>query len=107
VHTRKEKAADWLFSRYRSILEPQNKRSIEKISACLVLSAILGRARANSKLSIKGKKMDIKIIPQPRQFVPTTLLENAIKNFERAFDVSVNCTVEHAALAKIKEKVRA
>ncbi|HKZ62280.1 MAG TPA: hypothetical protein VJZ68_07705 [Nitrososphaera sp.] len=107
VHTRKEKAADWLFSRYRSILEPQNKRSIEKISACLVLSAILERARANSKLSIKGKKMDIKIIPQPRQFVPTTLLENAIKNFERAFDVSVNCTVEHAALAKIKEKVRA
>jgi hypothetical protein len=35
------------------------------------------------------------------------MLENAIKNFERAFDVSVNCTVEQAALAKIKEKVEA
>ncbi|HXV46071.1 MAG TPA: hypothetical protein VD736_05305 [Nitrososphaera sp.] len=107
VHTRKEKAADWLFSRYRSILEPQNKRSIEKISACLVLSAILERAKANAKLSIKGKKVDIKIMPQPRQFVPATLLENAIKNFEQAFDVSVSCTVEQAALAKIKEKVEA
>jgi exopolyphosphatase/guanosine-5'-triphosphate,3'-diphosphate pyrophosphatase len=107
VHTRKEKAADWLFSRYRSILEPQNRRSIEKISACLALSAILERAKANVKLSIKGKKVDIKIMPQPRQFVPTTMLENAIKNFERAFDVSVNCTVEQAALAKIKEKVEA
>lgn len=107
VHTRKEKAADWLFSRYKSVLEPQNKRSIEKISACLALSAILERAKANAKLSVRGRKVDIKIMPQPRQFVPATLLENAIKNFERAFDVSVNCTVEQAALAKIKEKVEA
>jgi hypothetical protein len=107
VHTRKEKAADWLFSRYRSILEPQNRRSIEKISACLVLSAILERAKANAKLYIKGRKVDIKIMPQPRQFVPSTLLENAVKNFERAFDVSVDCIVEPAALAKIKEKVEA
>jgi exopolyphosphatase/guanosine-5'-triphosphate,3'-diphosphate pyrophosphatase len=107
VHTRKEKAADWLFSRYTSILEPQNKRSIERISACLVLSAILERAKANARLSIKARKVDIKIMPQPRQFVPATLLENAIKNFERAFNVSVNCTVEQAALAKIKEKVEA
>lgn len=106
VHTRKEKAADWLYSRYRSILEPQNKRSIEKISASLVLSAILKRARASPRLSMKGKKMDIKIISQPRQFVPTTLLENAIKNFEQAFDISVNYSVEHAALAKIKEKIK-
>lgn len=105
VHTRKEKAADWLFSRYRSILEPQNRRSIEKISACLVLSAILERAKANARLSIKGRKMDIKIMPQPRQFVPAMLLENAIKNFGQAFDVSVNCTVEQAALQKIKEKI--
>ena len=107
VHTRKEKAADWLYSRYRSILEPQNKRSIEKISACLVLSAILERAKASSKLSIKGKKIDMRIIAQPRLFVPTTLLENAAKNFERAFDVSVNYTVEQASLPRIREKIKA
>lgn len=110
VHTRKEKTADWLFSRYRSIMEPQNKKSIEKISACLALSEILERSNANAKLSIKGRKMDIKIMPPPRQFVPATLLESAIKNFERAFDVSVgSCTVEHhhrnaASLAKIREE---
>lgn len=107
VHTRKEKAADWLFSRFRSIMEPQNKRSIEKISACLKLSEILERADANAKLSIKGRKIDIKIMSPQQQFVPATLLESAIKNFERAFDVSVNCIVEHAALAKIKEKIEA
>jgi exopolyphosphatase/guanosine-5'-triphosphate,3'-diphosphate pyrophosphatase len=105
VHTRKAKAADWLFSRYRSILEPQNKKSIEKISACLAVSAILERARANAKLSVRGKKVEMKIMPQPRQFVPATLLENAVKNFEQAFDVSVNYTIEQAATARIREKV--
>jgi exopolyphosphatase / guanosine-5'-triphosphate,3'-diphosphate pyrophosphatase len=107
VHTRKQKAADWLFSRYRSILEPQNKASIEKISACMVLSSILERAKANAKLSFKGKKVEIKIMPQPRQFVPATLLDSAVKRFERAFDVSVNYAVEQAALAKIKERIEA
>ena len=107
VHTRKAKAADWLFSRYKSILDPQNKKSIAKISACLGLSTILERIRANAKLSIRGKKVDFKIMPQTRQSVPHTLLENAVANFERAFDVSVNYTVELAALARIKEKVKA
>lgn len=105
VHTRKAKAADWLFSRYKSILEPQNKKSISKISACITLSTILERTRATAKLSIRGKKVDIKIMPQPRQSVPSTLLENAVENFERAFDVSVNYKVELAALARIKEKI--
>ena len=107
VHTRKNKAADWLFSRYKSILAPQNKRSVEKISACLALSAILERALANARLTIKGKKIDISIVPEPRQFVPITLLENAIKNFERAFEVSVSYKVHDAGFEKIREKVEA
>ncbi len=107
VHTRKEKAADWLFFRYRSILEPQNRKSIEKISACLVLSTLIERAKARAKLSIKGKKLDLRILPPPRQLVPATLLKNAIENFERAFDVSVKCVVGQTSMAKIKEKLKA
>ncbi len=105
VHTKKEKAADWLFSRYKSILEPQNKKSIEKISACLVLSAILERAKANVKLSTRGKKIDMKIMPLPRQFIPLVLLENAVKNFQQAFDVSIDCSIESATQTMTKEKM--
>lgn len=108
VHTKKEKAADWLFSRYKSILEPQNKRSVEKISACLVLSEILERAKANVRMSLNGNnnKIDMKIIVLPRQFVPTVLLENAVKNFERAFDVSVNYSIELARRRQALTKQR-
>jgi exopolyphosphatase/guanosine-5'-triphosphate,3'-diphosphate pyrophosphatase len=95
VHTKKEKTVDWLFSRYRSILEPQNMRSIEKISAGIALSTILERAKAMARLSISGKKVAIKIL-QGRQPVPAMLVADALKNFERAFNVDVSCQVNNA-----------
>jgi len=107
IHARKEKAADWLFSRYKSILESQNKASIGKISACLVLSSILEKAKIEIKLSIKGNKADIKIIPSSRQFVPATLLAEALKKFERAFGISVNGYIVSEKKAAPKESIMA
>jgi exopolyphosphatase / guanosine-5'-triphosphate,3'-diphosphate pyrophosphatase len=105
IHARKEKDAYWLFSRYKSILESQNKISIEKISACLVLSSILERAKIEVKLSIRGKKADIKIMPSAKQFVPTTLLAVAVKKFERAFGISVSCYIVSEKHAAVKESI--
>jgi exopolyphosphatase/guanosine-5'-triphosphate,3'-diphosphate pyrophosphatase len=103
INTRKEKAANWLFSRYRSILEPQNKRSIEKIAACLVLSEILEKGGLNVKFTAKNSKIEMKITPSSaRQFIPLTLLAVALKKFEQAFEVSVVCSI-----AAEKEKVAA
>src|SRR5919106_1560048 len=105
IHARKEKTADWLFSRYKSILESKNKGSIEKISACLILSSILERAKIEAKLSIRGKKADIKIAPSAKQFVPATLLEEALKKFEWAFDISVSCYIVSGKHAAPKESI--
>jgi len=94
IHARKAKTADLLITRYRSILEPQNRKSIQKISACLEMSAILERGRINVRLAIHGDKIDMRLAPvSTRQFVPSTLLAEAVKKFEDAFDVSVNCSV--------------
>lgn len=95
VHTKKEKIVDWLFSRYRSILEPQNMRSIEKISACIVLSKILQRAKAIARLSISGKKITIRIL-QGKQPVPAMIVTDALRDFERAFNVTVSCRVNNS-----------
>jgi exopolyphosphatase/guanosine-5'-triphosphate,3'-diphosphate pyrophosphatase len=97
VHTKKEKTVDWLFSRYGSILEPQNKKSIEKVSACIALSELLERTKSTARLSINGggKKVAIKILQggSGRQAIPATLLSSALRNFERAFDVTASCQV--------------
>jgi exopolyphosphatase / guanosine-5'-triphosphate,3'-diphosphate pyrophosphatase len=105
IHARKEKTADWLFSRYKSILESQNKETIEKISACLVLSSILERAKIEVKFSIRGKKADINMKPSAKQFVPATLLAEALKKFERAFGISVSCYIVSEKHAAPKESI--
>jgi exopolyphosphatase / guanosine-5'-triphosphate,3'-diphosphate pyrophosphatase len=105
IHTRKEKAADWLFSRYRSILESKNKESVGKISACLRLSSILERAKIEVKLSIRGKKADIKVMSSAKQFIPTTLLAEALKKFEQAFGISVSCYIVSEKHAAPKESI--
>lgn len=92
VHSRKDKVADLLFSRYRSILEPQNIKSVKKIAACLALSAIIEKSKVTVRLSAAGKHVSIKLIPG-RQFLPSVLLASALKNFEEAFNVSVACQI--------------
>lgn len=101
VRTKKEKTADWLFSRYESILEPQNRKSIEKISTCIVFSQILERTKSNAHLSINvdAKKIAIKIMQNGRQKLPTTLLASVLHNFEHAFEVGASCQVVVASAA--------
>ncbi len=105
VHTKKEKTVEWLFSRYRSILEPQNMHSIEKVSACIILSRILERSKAVARLSISGRKVAIKILAG-KQSVPRMFVADTLKDFERAFNVTVSCQVNNspkgqAASAKV------
>lgn len=113
IHARKAKTADLLISRYRSILEPQNRDSIEKISACLDLSAILERSKINAKLSVHDNKIDMRLVPaSTRQFIPSTLLAEAIKKLEQAFDLSVNYSVvaekdRIVVVGKPKQRIRA
>lgn len=100
IHTKKEKTVDWLFSRYKSILEPQNEKSIQRVSACISLSEILERTKSTARLSINssGKKVTIKVKQgRSRQAVPAALLANALQNFERAFDVVASCQIVVAA----------
>ncbi|NOJ26393.1 MAG: hypothetical protein DA330_00060 [Nitrososphaera sp.] len=105
LYNKKEKAVDWLFSRYKSILEPQNMKSIRKIAACLALSAILERTRSEVKLAITDKKITIKITAARKSVMPA-LLASTLKNFEQAFDVAVSYHImDRAGNGKSKIKV--
>ena len=96
VRTKKPKTADWLFSRYHPILQPQNMHSIEKISACIMFCAILERSKAMARLSISGsgKKVAIRIL-QGKQPVPSMLVAEALKNLERSFNITTSCQVNN------------
>ena len=92
VYTRKVKTANWLFERYKSILQPQNKQSIEKIAACITLISILQRNRCKVNVQDLSKKkitLDINIGTSKKHF-PYILLDGAIKKIENAFGISID-----------------
>ena len=92
VHTRHEKTADWLFSRYKSILTPQDKIVVKKISSLLNLLRFLEKTKA--KIEIKKSepgKIELNVIPA--RGVPKTLLQHILRNFENVFGVNVICTI--------------
>lgn len=91
VYTRKVKTANWLFERYKSILQPQNKQSIEKVAACITLIRILQRNRCKISVQNLSKKkfaLDINTETSTQHF-PHILLDDAIKKTENAFDISI------------------
>lgn len=99
VHMRKEKIADWLFTRYKSILQPQNRNSIEKIAACISVSNIIegSKCKVNIK-SLSKKKITLEILtPETNTPLPQILLRESFKKFENAFDITTNYSISYTA----------
>jgi exopolyphosphatase/guanosine-5'-triphosphate,3'-diphosphate pyrophosphatase len=106
IYTRKAKTANSLFTRYRSILQPQNKKSIEKIAVCISLSEILGRNKSKVKLvSLNATKIVVMIIPGKKNLLPIMLLENMLKNFEIAFGVSIDYYISDHNVKKQQQQI--
>src|SRR6185312_5895289 len=85
VHTKHTKTADWLFSRYKTILSQQDKISMRKISTLVTLRKILERTKSKVEIKLHGKKIIEFVITQSRS-TQTLLLQDILKKFEIVFD---------------------
>ena len=92
VHTRHEKTADWLFSRYKSILTSQDKTAVEKISSLLNLLRFLEKTKAKIEMK-KPEPGKIELNLTQVRALPKTLLQNILRNFEKTFDLQVICSI--------------
>jgi hypothetical protein len=96
IRTKKAKTANWLFARYNSIMQPQNRRSIEKIAACLSLSEIVERIKSKVRFArCSQKEIVLTFIRAKNNAFPLTLIESALKNFKEAFDIPLTYSVSH------------
>jgi exopolyphosphatase/guanosine-5'-triphosphate,3'-diphosphate pyrophosphatase len=101
IHTKKPKTANWLFKRYDSILQSQNRRSIEKISACISFLEIVERNNSIVKLSARTKnKIHLSIIPGKKNTIPMIHLENILKNLGTVFDIFVDYSISANSYGK-------
>jgi exopolyphosphatase/guanosine-5'-triphosphate,3'-diphosphate pyrophosphatase len=95
VRTKKAKTANSLFARYSSIMQPQNKKSIEKIAACLSLSEILERVKSKVRF-VKCSQKEIVLTfirSTENNTLPVIMIESVLKDFREAFDIPVTYSV--------------
>lgn len=90
VRTRKAKTASALFTKFNSILQPQNKKSIEKISACLSISLILERCKTKVRFNkYNRKEIVMSFKTENNNSLPLTLLDEVVNNLQKALNISI------------------
>jgi exopolyphosphatase/guanosine-5'-triphosphate,3'-diphosphate pyrophosphatase len=90
VRTKKAKTANALFTKFGSILQPQNRKSIEKISSCLSLSIILERYKTKVRfVKYSQKEIVVTFIPEKNNDLPLTLLEEVVNSLRKALAISI------------------
>jgi hypothetical protein len=93
IYVKKSKTAAWLFTKYRSIMQPQDKKSIQKIAALLSISEILEKVKMKVRF-IKGHQREILLTLMPsKNILPIKLIENALKILQEAFGIIVSYSI--------------
>jgi exopolyphosphatase/guanosine-5'-triphosphate,3'-diphosphate pyrophosphatase len=93
VQAKKSKTAAWLFTKYRSIIQSQDKKSIQKIAVLLSISEILEKVKMKVRF-IKGSQREIFLTLLPsKNILPIRLIENALKMLQEAFGIIVSYSI--------------
>ena len=91
VQSKKAKTSDWLYSKYRSILKPQNQKSIQKIGILLKLNDLIVKSRSRIKLrESKNNGIVIDISSAIRSY-PDILFQNIIQRVSEVFGIMIEC----------------
>jgi exopolyphosphatase / guanosine-5'-triphosphate,3'-diphosphate pyrophosphatase len=91
VQSKKTKTSDWLYSKYRSILKPQNQKSIQKIGILLKLNDLIVKSRSKIKLrESKNDRIVIDISSAIRSY-PAILFKNIIQRVSEVFGIIIEC----------------
>jgi exopolyphosphatase / guanosine-5'-triphosphate,3'-diphosphate pyrophosphatase len=106
IYSKKPKASNRLFAKYKSILHtPQNKRSIEKISSCLNLIAAIEKSHATiHNVEYDGNNFHIELRCYDIAKFPRYLFEEAKKSLVLALGIPIDYNV-HSEAHDIEVKV--
>ena len=100
VRTIRPKAMDWLYERYKSILEPGSKNSSKRISILVGLTTLLEKTHSTIKSHWRNNNMMVEIFPERGAYkmFPYEMLKLAMFELSNAFDLSVKFSVNGSKL---------
>lgn len=89
IYAKKSKVATSLFTKYSSIVRPQDKKSIQKIAALLSLAEILEKAKIRANF-MNCTQMDFLLTLMPsKNILPMRLIRNHLKKLQDAFELTI------------------
>ena len=96
VRARKPRVADWLFSKYKSMLPSKSKNRIKKLSALSEMFEILERTRTRIAIAPPkaggGRKIEIRLLPEGEDF-PIVLFKSVTRKVGEILDYSIECVL--------------
>jgi hypothetical protein len=82
------------FFKYSSIVQSQDKKSIQKVAALLSLAEILEQAKIRAEFNNCTQMEFVLTLIPSKNILPTRLIENHLKKFQDAFEVTIsNATI--------------
>ena len=101
IHGKKSKVASWLFAKYSSIMQPQDKKSIQKIAVVLSLADILERAKIRSKFINRTQREFLLTLMPSKNNLPTRLIENHLNKLQEAFELTISHTISSTPTSSV------
>ncbi len=95
VRARGLRGSDWLYARYKDMLDKNAKDTIKRVSAVIRLLEILERTGSKMGLSIHGHEPATMRITPGHSLFPEDLFKNALKDFEAAFHHQPRYSLRH------------
>jgi len=105
VRIRGLRGADWLYAKYKDMLEKDAKNTIKRVSSMITLIEILEKTGSDLKVTLSAHQIRLRISPGTQDF-PTALFKNTLKDFENAFKLRAQFSLTPATSPRLAPEIQ-
>ena len=104
VRIRGLRGADWLYAKYKDMLEKDAKDTIKRISSMITLIEILEKTGSDLQVTLSADQIRLRISPGKQDF-PIALFKNTLKDFENAFKLKSQFSLTPPSPQKVEPEI--
>src|SRR6267378_4195848 len=105
VRTRGLRGADWLYAKYKGMLEKDAKSTIKRISSMITLIETFEKTGSDLQVTLSAHEIRLRISPGTQDF-PTALFKNTLKDFENAFKLKAQFSLTPATSPRLAPELQ-
>jgi exopolyphosphatase/guanosine-5'-triphosphate,3'-diphosphate pyrophosphatase len=106
IHTKKKKQLEKIFSKFNSVLQQSDRKSIKKISVLILLSDVLSKSDAKIKAKMHDNKL-LKMKIYPKGKFPSMLFEEVCGKLAEVLNVDISYSIIYNSKNSISNTIEA